>query len=473
MKTLIFLQLIFAGLVCQGQQADLYYGKGKEYYDRNQFREALYYLKKFVNLDSSKAEVYKWRGNCYLSLNQPDSALLDYKKALTLTERMPELHYNLSNAYSSLNRPAESETHLRTFLRLSPDDIDGILQLVKLLQTKRNDSTLFYLEKAYTLDSLNQYTMNLLGWEYFYRGNPLQALTIAMKSRRRFVYTNELLPLEAYAYLGTGDYANAIHIADSLIQKSPEPMPFYVVKVKAQIFSKTPREVFAATTHDLKFHTLRCTNMRQLDSLVATPETPYHYDMLLNKFRNDFGNMSLDEIFMAYYGFSSDKNFSPYSPQSTELQKLFEEENFDGVIAECKKILEPDPFNLRVLESLALAEFTAKKFDDFQTTLKRYIGIMEAIMATGTGASVESAFIVISPVHEYDLLSYMGGESQGQALANKNGQAFDILTIKTETGKVEELYFNIDKPMQSLRIMFDKTQDGKKAKPTKKKTKTS
>jgi tetratricopeptide (TPR) repeat protein len=473
MKRLIALLFGITGLAAYGQQSDFFYSKGKEYYDNNQYREALYYLKKFVTLDSTRAEVYKWRGNCYFTLNHPDSALLDYNKALSLTSAMPELYYNISNVYGSLNRHEESERHLRTFLAYDPDDIDGILQLVRILQHKKNDSSLFYLEKAYTLDTLNQYIQNLLGWEYFYRGNSPRALKVAKRSRELFVYTNELLPLEAYAHMGVGDYDNAVKVADSLIRKSPEPMPFYVVKVKAEILSNTPDAVFGHRKHQLKFAELRSDNMSRLDSLVRDSLNRYHYATLVHKYKNNFGQMPLDEIFMAYYGFSSDKNFSPYSPASAELQKLFEEENYEGVIAECIRILENDPFNLRMLESLALAQFNLKKVNDFQGTLKRYVGIMEGIMATGTGTSADSAFIVISPMHEYDLLSYIGGESQAQALTNKDGHAFDILTIKTETGNEEKLYFNIDKPMQSLRIMFDRTEKEKKDRPGRRKKKKS
>ncbi|HYC87232.1 MAG TPA: DUF4919 domain-containing protein [Chryseosolibacter sp.] len=468
MKKLLGLVLIVSHLTVQGQQSDLYYAKGKQYYENNQFREALYFLRKYIMLDSSRAEVFKWRGNCYVSLNQPDSALLDYQKALALTQSMPELHYNLSNVYGSLNRHQESERHLRTFLSHAPNDIDGILQLVRILQGKRNDSSLFYLEKAYHLDSTNQYSLNLLGWEYFYRGYAGKALEIALHSRKTFLYTNELLPLEAYAYLGTGRYDDAIRVADSLISKTPEPMPFYVIKVKAEILQNTSRDVFRDGS-ELKFRWIASENIKQLDSVILQRGHRYEYAVLRERFRNNFATMAVDEIFMAYYGSSSEKTFSPYSTQANDLRRLFEEDNYEGVITECNRILEKDPFNLRVLESLALGQYSLKDFVSFQATLKRYVGIVEGILATGTGESEDSAYIVISPVHEYDVLAYVGGESVSQALANNNGHAYDILSIKTETGEEDKLYFNIDKPMQSLRVLFDKTPDGKKEKAKRKK----
>src|SRR5690349_5503453 len=97
---LIFLLVPFAG-----NAQDTFYSKAKAYYDKEQYREALYYFKKSIALDPNQAELYKFQGNCYFALNQLDSAEFSYKKNLLLSSDFPEVYYNLSGIYLEREKP--------------------------------------------------------------------------------------------------------------------------------------------------------------------------------------------------------------------------------------------------------------------------------------------------------------------------------------------------------------------------------
>jgi len=77
----------------------------------------------------------------------------------------------------------------------------------------------------------------------------------------------------------------------------------------------------------------------------------------------------------------------------------------------------------------------------------------EQSSSTGTrdGSSYENA-IVINEQHEgpgvdaeYKWIRqhYPGSKTMGQALANKNGKPYDILTIQTADGTEKKIYFDI------------------------------
>jgi hypothetical protein len=96
--------------------------------------------------------------------------------------------------------------------------------------------------------------------------------------------------------------------------------------------------------------------------------------------------------------------------------------------------------------------------------LKRFIGTMESILATGTGESTDEAYIVISPHHEYNILNYLGLRSSGQTLLNDKGNDFDRLSAYDENDNKRDIYFNINKPFRSLSESLSKPKKTKKRK---------
>ncbi|MFZ6012281.1 MAG: DUF4919 domain-containing protein [Bacteroidota bacterium] len=468
MKTTVFaLLLLVACTALKAQIKDPLYQKGKDHYDKKEFREALYYFSKYISRDSSQAEVYKWIGNCFFDLNQLDSARNSYEKALKLSPHMPELYYNLGNLYTQLQQPLKAENNIRTFVKLKPDDPDGLIQLASIFQNQENDSSLLLLEHAMQLDTLNPYTYNLLASEYFTRAQFRKALHLAEKSRRYFPYFNELVSLECYAHFALGEYDAVLGLVDTLIHKSAEPIPYYILKAKSEIMQQTPADKVSQHLFSFGLPGITSSATARLDRLVGE-EGPYHYPTLLEKFRNNVHHMGLHEFFMVYYGFTTDSRYSPYRPDVNDLSKLMEDDNMEGVVKECKAILKQDEFNISVYQTLSLAEFRLKQYDNFEISLKRYLGLIESVLATGKGNSYDSAYIVISPRHEYDVLRYLGLGSNSQSLRHQDGHSFDVLKTQDETRAEDEIFFNIDKPFGSLEASLGPKKTERKKKKSKK-----
>lgn len=77
-------------------------------------------------------------------------------------------------------------------------------------------------------------------------------------------------------------------------------------------------------------------------------------------------------------------------------------------------------------------------------------GLIASIKAGGDGKSPETAWQVISISEEYAVLRSMNLRPAGQALVNRNGHAYDEITVADPQTKAEtKYYFNVDKPFSA------------------------
>ena len=72
-------------------------------------------------------------------------------------------------------------------------------------------------------------------------------------------------------------------------------------------------------------------------------------------------------------------------------------------------------------------------------------GLIDAILRTGDGQTYDSAYIVLSVSEEYLVLRMRGLRPGTQALAQRDGHWYDVLTAHHSQGEgTQRLYFNID-----------------------------
>jgi tetratricopeptide (TPR) repeat protein len=455
--------LLFSAQLCA--QTPEFYAKGKSYYDNNQYREALYYFNKYVSADSMNGEVFKWRGNCFMAFNQLDSALLDYTRAIRLAPSLTEVYYNLGLAYTQKKMLTEAEVNLRRYLRYKPEDPEAFSMLARLVSEDQPDSAIILLEKAVSLKPQEIPLADALAREYFEQGRYADAYAFSRKARASFPHHFELKLVNAYAAFATGRFRECAVLADSLDQSAPD-IGFQVLKLKASIMSHTGKEHFKQNGFVIRFRHIQRNNTESLDEWVNTPGHRYHYNTLLDRFRKN-EPMGLDEYFMVYYGFTSDKRYSPYFAKDNALFKQLNEGDFVNAGINASNLLQHDEFNPRLFEALYVSR--RETGSDYEEPLKNYLAILEGIMATGEGTSFESAMIVTSPGHEYDIISYNGFSSAGQALMHHENHVFDVLTINMDDDSEKKVYFNIDKPFRSLGATLQDTNVKDKEKKKKKK----
>jgi len=78
---------------------------------------------------------------------------------------------------------------------------------------------------------------------------------------------------------------------------------------------------------------------------------------------------------------------------------------------------------------------------------------LKSITDSGDGRTNDTAYFVVNVDEEYFFLNIaMGvGFPASQSLVENNGHAFDLMKVKTEDGKEQEVWFNTDTSMNAMR----------------------
>jgi hypothetical protein len=72
-------------------------------------------------------------------------------------------------------------------------------------------------------------------------------------------------------------------------------------------------------------------------------------------------------------------------------------------------------------------------------------GLMDSILASGNGATAQTAFVVIAVDEEYSAIAKLSLKSGRQRLLKNDGHRFDVLDVTDKDGRTSTLYFNIDR----------------------------
>ena len=78
---------------------------------------------------------------------------------------------------------------------------------------------------------------------------------------------------------------------------------------------------------------------------------------------------------------------------------------------------------------------------------------LDSILASGDGKSSKTAFFVVDEGEEYFYLNIVMnvGLPLSQSLVEKDGHSFDLLKIKDQDGKEQDIWFNVDTSMNAMR----------------------
>jgi hypothetical protein len=87
--------------------------------------------------------------------------------------------------------------------------------------------------------------------------------------------------------------------------------------------------------------------------------------------------------------------------------------------------------------------------DKAEFHLAVFRGLVNSILHSGDGKSVETAWVVIKTHEEYVVFRVLGYRPGGQSLMTKDGHAYDVMTVKSvDDGTEATFYFNVDIPMK-------------------------
>ena len=199
-------------------------------------------------------------------------------------------------------------------------------------------------------------------------------------------------------------------------------------------------------------------DMEKIEHAVRDSRSPYYYPDLMKKYFGNDTTMTLQEFRHLYLGYASQEDYSPYRtveiPQHIEqmyLQTIHTESECDSLIKYARMALDDIPFDLRQINFLVYGlrqKGETREADLWEYRLK---GIIQAILSTGDGKAPETAWYVIYPADEYNIVNRQGFTATEFTFVEPY---FDYISIEKNPLKLEGFYFNVKKLLKEYNRKF-------------------
>ncbi len=104
------------------KESEGYYKElGDKQFGLGNYKEAIAYYSKAIELNPNYAKAYNNRGITYDELGQYDKGIADYNKAIELDPKYAEAYYNQAYAYSKLGQTERAISDLKKVLEIDPN----------------------------------------------------------------------------------------------------------------------------------------------------------------------------------------------------------------------------------------------------------------------------------------------------------------------------------------------------------------
>ncbi len=204
-------------------------------------------------------------------------------------------------------------------------------------------------------------------------------------------------------------------------------------------------------------------DLEEIRTSTLNPQSPYYFPKLMKKYESNDTTMTNDEYRHFYLGYMFQEDFDPYrvSPYASVTDDLrmkasHSKEEIDTIRKYAQLALADNPFDLRQMSFLVHVLKEKRKDMSAKIWEYRLEHLLGAIKSTGTGDSVENAWYVIYPMHEYDMVQLLGYEATDAKFIEPGYDYLSVIpdeTNKTKRDKsAEGFYFNIIVPQQQYML---------------------
>jgi hypothetical protein len=146
-------------------------------------------------------------------------------------------------------------------------------------------------------------------------------------------------------------------------------------------------------------------------------------------------------------------DYFDWHPVRNRFMQQLQSGDFDAALKSAKEIqnrnmAEPEGHLLAMMAFQKLGREPDAAFE--HSVVGAYL---QSILSSGDGKSAKTAYFVVNEGEEYFFLNVVMGVGlpASQALVEQDGHSFDKLTIKDKDGKDQEIWFNVDTSMNTLK----------------------
>lgn len=195
----------------------------------------------------------------------------------------------------------------------------------------------------------------------------------------------------------------------------------------------------------------------QIEKNVGDKKSPLYFDTLFERYKKADSTMTIEEKRHLYYGYSYQKDYSPYSISESQedLNNILRKQDsdkktFEKLIKVSAKVLEDFPFSIRIKEYRIYAYKQLGKYKEAKAEEMQASIIIDAILSTGDGTSQENSFFVINTINEYEILDIMGFRFGGEQELIEH--KYDYLTLAENSYNIKGFYFDVTRLFESFKL---------------------
>ena len=190
--------------------------------------------------------------------------------------------------------------------------------------------------------------------------------------------------------------------------------------------------------------------MLALPSCVAAKDRESDYGVLLAKLKAGDTSINYERLRLSYVESPERKSAKDTSKQEKSMAQSLNTKEYAQALKNAESVLANEYVNIdaHFVAYVANRELGAGDKANFHRTVFR--GLIDSIVHSGDGKSVQTAWVIISVHEEYVLLRVLGFQPSGQSLLSQDGHSYDVMKAKGEDGTERTFYFNTDIPMKSF-----------------------
>ncbi|MFQ5446788.1 MAG: DUF4919 domain-containing protein [Saprospiraceae bacterium] len=176
------------------------------------------------------------------------------------------------------------------------------------------------------------------------------------------------------------------------------------------------------------------------------------YPQLAERFSGDDTTLTLAELGTLYYGSAFLPEFDPYREERIidAADALARREKPYDALNLLDNFLSRNPASLRALLEKAYNLWVVDDSLETGPAYKRYFQMLKVPLASGTGESPETAYVIRSVQDQELVLNELNLVGMNESLIMRNGQSFHVVSSAKENDikNRKNVYFNVELPLK-------------------------
>ncbi|MGD0548609.1 MAG: DUF4919 domain-containing protein [Terracidiphilus sp.] len=184
-----------------------------------------------------------------------------------------------------------------------------------------------------------------------------------------------------------------------------------------------------------------------LPAVVAAQSQTSLYATLLSALKAGKTGIDYTLLRLSYMDSPARKAAKDTSGPEKAMFEALNKKDYPAALKEAETVLDSEYVNIdaHYVALVANREMGATEKAEFHRTVFR--GLIDSILHSGDGKSMEKAWVVISVHEEYVVLRALGFRPGEQSLMHKDNHSYDVMKVKNaEDGTEQTFYFNVDIP---------------------------